>query len=360
MVWYLVFLAFGCSTLYLCRKTDEESLKKYNRCAVNATFFGVMVILIMAFMAGFRDKIGTDYKNYVEIYESLTWSKVNIESNIEIGYSFLNMLVKSIVDYYPLLFTLVAFIMYFPIYLACRKESAYIELSLFLFVCFGLYINSFNIMRQYMAAGIIFYAWQIVYKRKFLRYCLYIALAMLFHISAIIMIPCYFVVVGIKGKHADLFRLLIAVCAIIIALNISDVYAIIYRILPQGSKYKEYFNPSTINLNDARGLTYPLFCIIVYVMYRIVRKKEGKNPKIEQQVNILTIGFFFSAIGQRVEIILRFQIFFVPIMIVMIPNLISRFKNRDMWYLLVVIAGTAFFLITSNAPYHSILLGGTI
>lgn len=58
MVWYIAFLAFGCTTLYICRKTDEESLNQHNRFASSATFLGVLVVIVMAFMAGFRNRRG--------------------------------------------------------------------------------------------------------------------------------------------------------------------------------------------------------------------------------------------------------------------------------------------------------------
>lgn len=71
MVWYIAFLAFGCTTLYICRKTDEESLNQHNRFASSATFLGVLVVIVMAFMAGFRNRLGTDYENYVDIMISI-------------------------------------------------------------------------------------------------------------------------------------------------------------------------------------------------------------------------------------------------------------------------------------------------
>ena len=323
-----------------------------------ATFLGVVTVLVMSFFAGFRDHLGTDYDNYVEIFDNLAWDKISINGNIEVGYSILNVLVKTVVDYYPIAFTLAAFIMYFPIYLTCRRESAYVELSLFLYVCFGLFINSFNIMRQYMAAGILFYAWKFVHQKRFFVYLIYVLIAMLFHRAAIIMIPGYFVVRYMKGRYADVMRLAIVICAIVIMYKIQDVYAILYNILPNSSKYKEYFNPNGIEINDALGLTYPLFSVIVYVMYRIAKNRHGTNEKLEQQINILTLGFFFSAIGQRVEIILRLQIFFVPIMIILIPNLISKFRNKQLWYLLVILAGLSYFLLVTTMPYKSILFGG--
>lgn len=358
MIWYCIFLLICCSTLYISRKADEKCLISQRMLSSSATFLGVTVTLFMAFFAGFRDHLGTDYDSYVSIYDNLTWDQVVIDGNIEIGYSFLNMFVKTLVDYYPIAFTLAAFIMYFPIYLACRRESVYIELSLFLYVCFGLFINSFNIMRQYMAAGILFYAWRFVYQKRAFVYFVYVAVAMMFHKAAIVMIPAYFVVRYIKGKHADLMRLAIVICAVIIMYKIRDVYAILYNILPSSSKYREYFNPENIVLNDARGLTFPLFSVIVYIMYRISRKKHGTSEKLEQQINILTLGFFFSAIGQRVEIILRLQIFFVPIMIILIPNLICTFKNKQVWYFLVILSGIAYFLMVTSTPYRSILFGG--
>lgn len=357
MIWYLVSLAFGYTALLIGRKSDEVSLKQFNKRDKWSNIFGVIVIAVFALMAGFRDNLGTDYANYVEIYENLTWSKVSLTGNIEFGYALLNMLVKSIVDYYPIVFTIAAFIMYYPIYVGCREESKYIELSWFLFVCFGFFVNSFNIMRQYMASGIMFFAFKYIYEKKFVKYLLFVIVAMMFHKVAIIMIPAYFLIVGLRGKRTDLIRISIIILAFLVIAFAEDIYGVIYKILPDGSKYQEYFNPDKLVMDDARGLTFPLFSIVVYAMY-LIGKWSGVlwNDRVEKQINILILGLFFSIIGQRLEIVLRLQYLFITILIVLIPNIIDKLKEKYMLYLLVILCGLSYFvLINFNKPYESIL-----
>ncbi len=68
------------------------------------------------------------------------------------------------------------------------------ELSVFLFLGTYHYYASFNGIRQYMVAAVLFWAVRYVISGSWKRYMSIVPLCSLFHSSALIMIPVYFLV----------------------------------------------------------------------------------------------------------------------------------------------------------------------
>ena len=66
-------------------------------------------------------------------------------------------------------------------------------LSVFCFMTFGLFFNSMNFMRQMIAACILLLAMRFIRKKQLLPYLIVVVFASTFHISALLMIPFYFI-----------------------------------------------------------------------------------------------------------------------------------------------------------------------
>ncbi len=74
------------------------------------------------------------------------------------------------------------------------------ELSVFLFLGTYHYYASFNGIRQYMVAAVLFWAVRYVISGSWKRYMSIVLLCSLFHSSALIMIPVYFLVRKKPGR----------------------------------------------------------------------------------------------------------------------------------------------------------------
>src|SRR5690625_72798 len=72
--------------------------------------------------------------------------------------------------------------------------SRMIELSLYVYITSGLFLVSMNGIRQMIAAAIAFTAINYLIKGNWFKYSIIILLAASFHLSALILLPIYFLV----------------------------------------------------------------------------------------------------------------------------------------------------------------------
>lgn len=301
---------------------------------------------ILICMAAFRDNIGTDYPEYVNIFQDFVNNGFN--ARLEIGFSILSWLLSLVTDNNQVYFAVCGLLIYLPIFLSCNRDSKYPELSIFLFIAFGMLANSFNIMRQWMAASILFAGRKYVIDKQFLKYLIVVLIASCFHQTAIIMIPFYFIV---RMKGNDKFRFFIIFLTIIVAIFFRQIAGVLYKIaysILGDHKYTGYLNPDTIINENGKWLSFPLFCLITYGMYLYLKYRGVTMDRaMEVGINFIVLGFACSGLGQLNWIFTRLQFFFVLPLLVVIPNLLTKFRNKDIMYLLVVLAGSAYILLTA-------------
>lgn len=301
---------------------------------------------ILVCMAAFRDNIGADYSEYAKIFQDFVNNGFN--SRLEIGFCVLSWLVSLVSDSNQVFFAVCGLVIYLPIFLFCSRNSKCPELSIFLFIAFGLLSSSFNGIRQWMAASIIFLGFKHVVDKQFLKYLIVVLIAFCFHQTAIIMIPFYFIV---RMKGNDKFRFFIIFATIITAIFFRQIVGIIYKIVYSilgDHKYTGYLNPDTIINENGKWLSFPLFCLITYGMYLYLKYRGIKMDRaMEVGINFIVLGFACSGLGQLNWIFTRLQFFFVLPLLVVIPNLLTKFRNKDIMYLLVVLAGSAYILLTA-------------
>lgn len=146
----------------------------------------IMVFLVLWIPASLRYGIGTDYFSYQSIYEHIDW----YTDDLEIGYVFLNKLIQSLSLGHEFLFSAVAGITYVPICFGLPKKG---YRMLVLFYVLTLYLSSFNIIRQSMAVSFSLYAIIQLLKGRNAVCFIMIILASLFHISALLLLLCFFI-----------------------------------------------------------------------------------------------------------------------------------------------------------------------
>lgn len=144
----------------------------------------IIVFITLWVPASFRYGIGTDYFSYQSIYEHINW----YIDDLEIGYVLLNKLFQSLSLGHEYLFSVVAGITYMPICFGLPKKGYGI---LILFYVLTLYLSSYSMMRQSIAIAFSLYATTQLLKERNVVYFTMIILASLFHISALLLLPCF-------------------------------------------------------------------------------------------------------------------------------------------------------------------------
>ncbi|GHT95461.1 hypothetical protein FACS1894141_4100 [Spirochaetia bacterium] len=175
ILFLIPFMAFSIA--------EVAGMQAINRKAI---LIGLTTILIL--FVGLRYHTGADWHGYINMFNNYHQEGMNRE----IGYMFLNRVFKRLIDnYYVLQFAVTCFVC-ISFYKFIAKYSKYPIVSLFLFIIFFMYNILMAQVRQSIAIAIILFSTQYIFDRKALKFLMMIALACLFHISAIVAISLYF------------------------------------------------------------------------------------------------------------------------------------------------------------------------
>src|SRR5690625_2779375 len=167
---------------------------------------------LLFFFSAFRGDFNPDYTNYTTIFQLInSYSFIDafkVGIDIEFGFLLFNRLIGVFSSNVIYLFIITSFVILIGFYHQFNRYSASIWLSVLLFVTAGSFYASFNITRQMLAVAIIFAGSKYLYERKFFKYLLIVFSAFLFHKSALIMIPFYFILnFRIKFRNLLLFSI---------------------------------------------------------------------------------------------------------------------------------------------------------
>lgn len=173
----------GNGTLYLARenKQKNENTLKF--------FLGMLLGLLMLR----HEAVGSDTLNYHRIFRIHTqssWPQV-ISRSDEVAYSILNKLVSLCTENFRWILIICAV---FSLYFLARAYIRYSEdavLTIALFITTSNFVMLFSGLRQAIAISLGFLAFEFVRERKIIPFFLIIALAMLFHTSAFMLLFMY-------------------------------------------------------------------------------------------------------------------------------------------------------------------------
>lgn len=308
-----------------------------------------LCFFIMLLMSGLRYYVGTDYANYNYIFNNINNMTLK-ESNIEIGYYFLNKVIRFFSENEASIFITVSFIILYLVFLTIMRDSNKPELSLFLFISMYFYSSSFNMMRQYISISIIFYATRYIIEKNFSKYLKFVILASMFHISALIMIPFYFLL-NYKYSYRQYF--------ILFLLSIIGVYILPYAlgvasaIIPKLSAYK-----GSIFMNKGISILNIVPIIIPFTISLIFKDKIIKiNKSSEVYINAIFFSFLITTMSLKFIFLYRFSIYVYIYSIILIPQLIDLFsyKFRPILYLLIISFYNLIYIGMLSANYSHVI-----
>ena len=91
------------------------------------------------------------------------------------------------------------------------KYKSYLELQLYLYMASGYFTVTMNGIRQCLAAALVFVCNKFIVNGDFKKYLIFVLLISLFHGSALIMIPIYFIVRQ-KAWSKNVVKLIFLAC----------------------------------------------------------------------------------------------------------------------------------------------------
>lgn len=163
-------------------------------------FWLILLFIVMTLFAGLRSSsVGTDSGNYAYGFENQSYESKSLSSEIrdlilgEQGFTIIQKTIGRVSDKYSSLFLAIAAICFFPFLVSIKNNSLIPVVSIFAYITLGYYTFVFNGARQGIAVSFFLLSIPSLIKHNFWRYVLIVLAASLFHNSALIAIPLYFV-----------------------------------------------------------------------------------------------------------------------------------------------------------------------
>ena len=239
---------------------------------------------ILILVAGLRYWIGADFPAYYE-WEPVPWPDVfrAIVGYHEGGFALLVKLSRSLDNNGQHLILSCSFITIGLYCLTIYKHSASFQFSILLYLLMGDWQGSFNAIRQYLGAAVLFSGHRYILERDYRKYFLIVLIAASFHKTALVMILPYFLLTR-KPSHGQLA--LLAVGALVLRFSYGFLFDVVSEIKGQEVDMlaDEYY---THNVNIFRVL---VACVPILV-YLLQCSKTGHTKEQEFYVNIV----FFHA-----------------------------------------------------------------
>jgi len=308
----------------------------------NISWLKLSFIIIFLFSA-LRYGYGNDYFGYLEGFRNIRYT--DSDAHFELGWQYLNLLFQPF-GFFAMTATLAAFNSY--IYYRFLKKyvpSQYYWLALFLYV-FNPYIMLLHLsaMRQALAISLFIYSIDYIYKKDLMRYALCIVLASMFHKSAIIYLPMYFVFAkNWRLKQVKGFIVFILFSLILILANKLTPY-FNYVVINYFEEYNIYFGSS--KLNSGFGLLMNVMIFVIILMYAVSENKSERQKENNYILyNIAIANYFLYPLAFIVYLASRIGMYTAPAIIAIIPIILNNNGAKDirkLFLLLIVLATTLF------------------
>jgi transmembrane protein EpsG len=281
---------------------------------------GALVTLVL--VSGLRSNIGDTYF-YKHSYEVNVFNWEFILSQKDLGFGVLQMVLKNYVSQDPqvLIFT-AALLTNLLIFFVLFKYSRMIELSLYVYIAGGLFLISMNGIRQLLAAAIVFTATKYLIDGNWIKYFIIVIIGSLFHQSAFILLPIYFLV---RSKAWSKSTVVLIISALIIVVGFDQFTTILFSAI-EDTQYGHYKDFAEGGANILRVVVDLIPLVIAYLGREKMREIFPESDVI---VNMAMLGVIFMLISTQNWIFARFAIYFSLYQLILISWIIKLFKKND-------------------------------
>lgn len=311
-------------------------------------FMALMTFSFLIVMIGLRSGMA-DTEAYIKHFQELpsTYSeltKVIMQSDDAQGFYFFAGLIKVFIsnDYHVWLFIL-AMINGVCIALTLKKYSSNFAFSALLFILTGYFSWMYNGLKQFFVATIMFSVTSLILNKKIIPYMIVVLILILFHKTALIFIPIYFIVTGEAWNKRTLLFIGFVLMVIVFAGKFTNIFNDVVETTSYG-KSMEVLRNTDDGTNIIRVLVESVPTIIAFI-YRDKIKKIS-HPIIDLCINMSIMGagiYVISVILSSGVMIARLSIYFTMYNLILLPWLISNLFDKNAKRLIYYVAIICYF-----------------
>lgn len=294
----------------------------------------IPVFVLIAFKA---ECIGTDTSNYLN-YLSSFGDEINYgedgEKAMELGFQYLMIVLNRITDNSQSLLVTLGGLTVISLYCFIKQTARNWCLALYFFICLGFFQFVMTGIRQSMAIEIMLLAYPFIKKRKIVLYMMMVALAFLFHKSAIVCAPMY-LIANMKINKRN---------TVLMVVSMTILFIFSEKLLLTASDLMNY--DYGIERTDNGFVFLFIVLLITYFAHRNKKNLLARSPETKHQFNsnyVSVILWIVRMVSRTVE---RLSLYFMPYTYVLLEQTISsQPKNRrTSCMMIVLVVVTALFI----------------
>lgn len=273
--------------------------------------------------AALRRSTGHDYNNYAAMY--LDWIVTPNEdiavSRIEKGFAMINKLLSEYIVDHQILFVLCAAFFAVSVTLCVYRYCEIPWLGFVCFLTFGAFFNSLNFLRQMIAGAVVMYGFRFIERNMFLRYLTVVIFASCFHLSALIMIPFYFILrIRMTPVTLGVYAALTAVLTVFSWDIIGFITSFVYK----------GYEVTNVHVTTGVDPAFMVFFGAFFAAAFAFRKRLCDSDRFNNVwINCAFFLFFFELLGVKHSIISRFGVFFIiPAAVVLMPRVMTAAMGK--------------------------------
>lgn len=305
--------------------------------------FLFLTAAMLIFVAGCRYYVGADYGGYYHGLEKyIPRLKESLRTFDEPGMPILATIVGWFTDdgaYFVFLCSFLTIGLFLiTIY---RNDNSYLMASLlFLFLP---WTGTFNGVRQYLAAAILFCGHRCIYDKKLWKWLLTVFIASCFHITALVMVILYFL---LRNKVSIRNVVILTIGTYIVSANYDTIFSMIGFLKDSDMTTLDAYATNSVNvLRILVSCSPAIACLVLYY------KKELSDEQTFY-MNSLVIHAAAMVAASNSAYLARIGIYTTPFVVVALPKLF-RTENKVLERILrigiVVLYAIFFYVEVSNS-----------
>lgn len=353
MLVYILTGAAACLSLKNYEDIKDNDLTKENKWL--KIFYRNCAVFILTIVFGFRDYgVGTDTKNYLEIFNRIGSKFTNKTYVYEKGFCFVSILTNKIFGSFTVFLLVFGLILHWNLVMSFCKLSESPSISMLCYFGFCLFAQSCNILRQYVALSFCLIALCYLLKsNSIMKFISFVFIGFLFHKTALI----FLVVIPLKYIKFSKLTALILICLFILVNPLLPYFVKVVDFIFSGVNYLKYLNISSnlFTFENILSLFVMLVVVLLLIIFknRIEKQTENKEEySYYSNIFLIFVGLFIMSMFTT-ELVNRIAIFFMPSVFFIIPIILKTFKPYTKKLMICFLMLTFIFL----ASYLLIIKG---
>ena len=340
VVYILLFLLlFFLSVVELCTNGIPNYIK-------------IFLIILLTCLLGFRDDVGNDYHNYVDIFNHLDWHIDNIEP----GFYYLCYYTKEVGLSHQFVFLICSMLTLYPIAFVVNKViPKYFCTALSVYVFSYIFFEAMNTVRQAVAMSfflLAFYYYSIL--RNIYKSLFAILLGFLFHKTILIIALIGYIIYRFRSKIGVRFCIFALILSFVIGISLNS-YVDYLKLISSALGYDiAYFD--SIEKRGVSGGTFQIYLnLTIFYILLFKRRLFSQDNNISKSITLCYIyAVFIYNIFISFYIGLRFYWYFYIFLILLIPELLKRIrlKYRPLYFVAMVFIMIIYTYVSLKSQYY--------